>query len=311
MHSKVPSPLHRLNPQRIFFGWWLVGITVFITGLAFGPLLHGAGVFIVALRREFGWSQAILSVPWTLNRAAEGAILGPVEGYMTDRMGTRRMVFIGFLILGGGLISFSFISNVPGYFVAVAVLWLGAGMAGSIPLMAALNHWFIRRRTTAIAIGQMGGNLGGLFVPLLAGAIELVGWRVTTFWGGIGVLALAIPISQLIRNRPEQYGLLPDGDLPAQTSASINEGDISDRIDNVQEDPAFTVKEALKTGAFWTLSGAMGCAVAAALTIILFIVPSLEHRGISLEIAGTVVATYTAVSVVFRIIGGFVGDRVP
>ena len=314
MRQTAESPLRLLNPRRVFYGWWLVGITMFITAMAHGPLLHGAGFLMEVLKREFGWSQMVLSVPWSLNRAAEGALLGPIEGFLTDRYGTRRMVLAGFVILGAGAIAFSFIQNVPGYYIAVAVLWLGAGLAGSIPLMTALNHWFSRHLTKAIAIGQMGGNLGVFLVPALIGAIEAFGWRATTLWAGIAFLGIAIPIFFLVRNRPEQYGLRPDGDpAPQPSEATLPSGVTPSPTQDLlmTEDPGFTTGEALRTWAFWAISGANACAVAAALTVILFIVPSLLHQGVSPLIAGAVVATYGWTSVPFRLVGGFIGDRLP
>ena len=62
-------------------------------------------VWSVALESHFGWSRTQLSLAFTLTRV-EGGIMGPVEGYLTDRLGTRRMVLIGLLVLGGGFLFF-------------------------------------------------------------------------------------------------------------------------------------------------------------------------------------------------------------
>ncbi|MSQ40709.1 MAG: MFS transporter [Dehalococcoidia bacterium] len=302
--------MRALNPRRVFYGWWIVAITLFLTGIAFGPLLYGAGIMMVALKRDFNWSQSFLSLPWTLNRAVEGALLGPIDGWLTNILGPRRMVIIGILILGAGLIGFSLIETQWGYLIAVATLWLGANMALGIPLTTAMNNWFIRRRTIAMALGQMGGNLGGFLVPLLAASIEAFGWRTTTLWAGIGITAIAIPIGMAVRNSPEQYGLRPDGDPPLNPQENRADGQATTVLPHPQTaEVDFTATQAMKTWSFWLLSLSMGCAVAAALTVILYIVPALEHQGISLAIASTVVTVYTFTSVAARLVAGFLGDR--
>ena len=293
--------------RLVFYGWWLVAVAALIMAVAFGPIVHGAGVFMVALRREFGWSQWVLSVPFSLNRAAEGALLGPVEGYLTDRVGTRWMVLIGLIVLGIGFVMLSFANSILGYYVAVAIAWAGAGLAGFIPLMTAINNWFIRRRATAMAIGQAGVNLGGLLVPGIAWAVTATGWRNTALWFGIATLAVALPLSWFLRNRPEEYGLRPDGGNGTEARA-VGQG-LSP--DHEETDNSFTAWQAVRTRAFWAISFAHGFAAAAALTLILYIVPSLVHSGMSIEKASVVVTTYTLTAVLAQLAGGVVGDRFP
>ena len=67
------------RPNQIFYGWWLVGLTLITLTSIITPIFQGLGFFFVALERNFGWSRAILSVPFSLSRV-EGAILGPIEG---------------------------------------------------------------------------------------------------------------------------------------------------------------------------------------------------------------------------------------
>ena len=206
-------------PIQVFYGWWLVGITLFSLTFIITPIFHGLGFFFVALERQFGWSRAVLSVPFSLGRV-EGALLGPVEGYLTDRLGSRRMILIGFAILGAAFIFFSFIQGVIGYYVTFLLIFAGAGFGGFIPLIAAINHWFLRHRTKAMAIGLIGINLGALLAPLMGRAMDAYGWRAISLGLGISVLVLTVPIALLVRNRPEEYGQHPDGDPSSDPEAS-------------------------------------------------------------------------------------------
>ena len=291
---------------RIFYGWWLVGITVFTMTLVITPIFQGLGFFFVALEREFRWSRFLLSLPFALSRA-EGALLGPLEGYLTDRLGSRRMILIGFAILGAGFVSFSFIQGIVTYYITFLVIFAGAGLGGFIPLIAAINHWFVRHRAKAMAIGMIGINLGALLAPLLGLAIEEAGWRAVALGLGILVWVLAIPIALAVRDRPEVYGLRPDGDpptSPAATEASADEAAL-------EEDASFTVGEAIRTQAFWAITAAHGFSAIAAVTIAVHLIPAMTDIGMTLPMAGTVVLTFGVAGAVFQLIGGFLGDRLP
>ena len=304
MHDTSRMP-RRASPSRVFYGWKLVGLTVFTLAVIISPIFHGAGTFFYALEREFGWSRTVLGAAFSLSRV-EGAVLGPLEGVLTDRLGTRRMVLIGLLIVGAGFVFLATVQGVVAFYLALLVLFGGSGLGGFLPLMTAINHWFVRHRSKAMAIGMTGVNFGGLLVPALAWSIITFGWRETSLALGIGVWALALPVSMLVRNRPEEHGERPDGD-PPRTAAANGES-----IDGVIEEGGqdFTLGEALRTMAFWAITAAHGFSAVAAITISVHIIPALTDIDMSLPAAAGVVTTFTMIGVVFQLIGGFLGDRV-
>ena len=100
----MPTPVSK--PEGgLFYGWWLVGLSGFVMMLAHVPLFHAMSVWAVTLEREFGWSRTQLGLALTFTRI-EGGLMGPVEGYLTDRLGARRMVFFGLLFLSVGFFFF-------------------------------------------------------------------------------------------------------------------------------------------------------------------------------------------------------------
>ena len=290
------------RPNQIFYGWWLVGLTLLTLTSIITPIFQGLGFFFVALERNFGWSRAVLSVPFSLSRV-EGAILGPIEGILTDRLGSRRMILIGLGILGAGFVGFSMVNGVVSYYITFLVIFAGAGLGGFFPLIAAINNWFNRHRTKAMAIGMLGINLGALLAPFLGRAMDVYGWRALAMLIGIGVWLAAIPIAALVRNRPEDYGQLPDGD---------HVGTIDDRTGaEPDEDVDFTVGEAVRTMAFWGITAAHGFSAIASVTIAVHIVPAMTDIGMSLPQAGTVVLTYGVAGAICQVAAGFLGDRMP
>ena len=290
-------------PGNVFYGWWLVGITLFTLTAIITPIFQGLGFFFVALERHFGWSRAVLSVPFSLSRV-EGAILGPIEGYLTDRYGSRFMILIGLGILGGGFVAFSMVEGVLSYYVTFLVIFAGAGLGGFIPLIAAINNWFNRHRTKAMAIGMIGINLGALLAPFIGRAMDLYGWRTLALWLGITVWILAVPIALSVRNRPEDYGQRPDGDSVVYTREDMIDADPDDEVN-------FTVGEAVRTMAFWGITAAHGFSAIATVTMAVHIVPAMTDIGMSLPQAGTVVLTYGVAGGIAQLAAGILGDRLP
>ena len=209
-------------PRRVrgvFYGWWLVVISGFTMTVATVPLYHAMAIWSVALESHFGWSRGQLGLALTFTRI-EGGLMGPLEGYLTDRLGARRMVLIGLLILGVGFLAFAGVRNLWMFYVAFIIMALGQGLGSWLPLITTLNNWFVRRRTMAMGWSNVGSRLGALLlVPAIAWAIDpeqmRLGWQLTALILGVFILIVAVPLSRMIRNRPQDYGQRPDG-APAE-----------------------------------------------------------------------------------------------
>ena len=304
----------RSRAGGIYYGWRLVPIAGLIMVICTTPMFHAMGLWFVAMERAFGWNRTQLSLAFAFTRI-EGGILGPIEGYLTDRLGTRRLVFIGLTVMGVGWLIFSRVQSLWMFYVAYLVIALGQGLGSWLPLTTMLNHWFNRRRATAMGWANSSSRLGSLLlIPAIAWAIDPdfdhLGWSLTAALLGVVVVVLAFPLSRLIRNRPEEYGLLPDGDAPSHAERHESaQASRSSVVASVQVD--FTVKQALRTPAFWFISIGHGLTSMVLIGLMAHLPPMMTDQGHSLPTAGLVLTTYTVVSMVFQIIGGFVGDRVP
>ncbi|MEC8857206.1 MAG: MFS transporter, partial [Chloroflexota bacterium] len=295
----------------VFYGWWLVGISGFVMVITTVPLFHAMSVWAVALEREFGWNRTQLGFALTFTRV-EGGLMGPIEGYLADKVGTRRMVFIGMIILGGAFIFFAQVQNLWMFYLAYIFMALGQGLGSWIPLMTMLTQWFHRRRAMALGWSNMGSRLGALLlVPLIAWCIDpdqdRLGWRMTATILGVFMIVVAGPISRLIRNQPEDVGLLPDGDKPAPQPAD-NAGE-SDAASSYEAD--FTASEALQTPAFWLIAFGHGFTSMVILAIMAHLGLLMVDKGYQVQDAAFVVSVYTAVAMGFQLVGGYVGGKVP
>jgi MFS-type transporter involved in bile tolerance (Atg22 family) len=92
--------LESVNPLRrgrgIFYGWWLSGVAALVMIIGTVPLFQGMTAWFIVLEQSFGWSRAQLSIAFSLTRV-EGSIMGPISGFLIDKLGPRKMVLIGLL----------------------------------------------------------------------------------------------------------------------------------------------------------------------------------------------------------------------
>ena len=305
--GSMASPLARA--RGMFYGWKLVGIALLVTALAGGTVWSGVGVWVKALELQFGWSRTQLTGAFSLAQL-EGSILGPIMGYLIDRVGPRRMVLMGLVIIGLGFIAFSRTSHLVTFYVAYAMIMLGASAGVWLPLMAVINRWFNRKRGRAMAVAGEGFALGGLLiVPALAWAVDPghIGWSRTALVIGAIFLVVAWPISRSIRLRPEDYGEHVDGDPPYVGAATTQD---SPGPPAMEDDlPDFTARQAIRTRAFWFIT--FGHALSAMLigTLTVHMVPMLTDQGLSLQSAAFIWSVLMGVTAVFQLVGGYLGDR--
>ena len=267
-------------------------------------VFQGVGTFFVALERTFGWNRTTLSGAFALSRA-EGALLGPVEGFLVDRLGTRRMVIVGYLVMGLGFIFYSQIQTVWHFYVAYIAISLGSGVGGWIAFVTLINNWFSRRRALAMSIAVSGIQLGGFLVPLMAWGIESHGFRMTALGIGIVLIVVAVPASRFVRNLPEDVGSLPDGAPIRRTVGASGSSTQSDSGDV----PDMTPRQALKTVSFWVIAVARLTSVVSIVSLSVHLVPKLTDSGISLITANFVVTLYTFVAFLTGFLAGYLADR--
>jgi len=284
----------------IFYGWWIVGVAAFLLTLMSLTVFQGLGTILVALERQFGWSRTALSGAFSLARV-EGAILGPVEGFLVDRIGTRKMVLIGYILMGLGFIWLGQVKTLWAFYASFMTITLGSGLGGWLAIIAMVNNWFTRQRTFAMASTMSGIHFGGLFVPLLALGIETFEFRGAATIIGVFLLIVVGPAAKVIRNRPEDMNLQPDGDTERLSESVLTE----------DEEPDFTAGQALRTPVFWILTIMQVASSVAIVTLALHLVPKLTDMGMTLSGAGTVVLTYTIVALPSQFLSGYFADRLP
>jgi len=281
----------------IFFGWWIVLACFFIAVYVGGACFFGFTAFFEPIVDEFGWSYTQVSVAFSL-RGLEMGILAPIIGFLVDRFGSRKLTFSGVLVGGSALILLGLTKSVLMFYSAFFLLGLGAGGCTSTVLMTAVAQWFRKNVGKAMGIVACGFGFGGILIPLIVWLIDLQGWRTALIILGLGLWALGIPLSLMIRDKPELYGYLPDGEAPM--------GGIADHSAREMEGGDF--REALKDGNFWKI--ALGDAIRMMITaaIITHVMPYLSSIGVSRSRAALVATSIPLLSIIGRFGFGWLSD---
>ena len=289
----------------MFYGWWIVITSAILLTLMSLTVFQGLGTVLVSLERQYGWSRTALSGAFSLARV-EGAILGPIEGVLVDRVGTRRMVLIGFILMGLGFVWLSQVDTLWEFYAAFMTISLGSGLGGWLAIVAMVNNWLEKRRSFAMSIAMSGIHLGGLLVPIFALSIENYEFSATTIGVGIILLIVVGPATWIIRSKPEDMGLAPDGVSVVEESREL-----LGTSDPSEGESDFTVMQALKTPAFWILTVTQISSSVSIVTLALHLVPKLTDMGMTLSSAGTVVLVYTVVALPAQSIAGYLAERLP
>jgi len=294
---------------NVFYGWWITFAGAGLNLLQSALLGNAYGSYVVLLRDDFGWSKTALSAASSM-REAESGIMSPFQGWLLDRLGPRWVSRVGVLISGCGFMLFSQVNSLLTFYGAFVVMAIGGSLCGFLTNTFAVVQWFERRRSTALALTSTGFALGGMVVPLVVVALEVFGWRGTAFLSGIVVICVGLPLSQLLRGSPAEMGLAPDGE--PLDKALVDDAAASGQTYR----PAiaatdFTLREALRTPAFWFIAGGHGSALFVVSAMSVHLVSHLtESQGYSLGRANAIVFFMTLIFLIGTVSGGFLGDRV-
>ena len=284
--------------KKVFYGWWIVGACFLIMFCMGGVVFYGFTAFFEPIRREFGWSYTQISFAASL-RGMEIGLFAPVVGIMVDRFGSRKLILLGMVIVGLGLILLSRTQTLAMFYGSSLLIAFGAGGCALLVTMSVVVNWFRRRAGIALGVMMSGVGAGGLIIPLIVWLIDSYGWRSTLVTLGAGMWVLGIPLSFVIRNRPEQYGYLPDGEAPWEPiSNPENKGD------HVE----IGLREALTKKAFWYLSVAEAIRMLTVSAVMIHVMPYLSTMGIPRATAGMVAGAIPLFSIMGRFGLGWLGD---
>ncbi len=293
--------------RRIFFGWYLVAASVVANTIFSAAFFQGFGVLIIPIERTFGWDRWVISAAMSL-RQLQSSIVSPTVGFLLDRFSARKLIFWSAVISGAGFIGLGFTAGIVSFFLFFVIICLGAsGVSHAVTWPVIISRWFRRNRGLAIGLAVMGPIFGTPLVILNTQIEEAYGWRVVLFAYGAIVLIGITLLSMLVRDRPEPYGLRPDGDPPQESTAIERSADAAPR----RADAGLTLRAVLRTKDFWLFASYLSGTFTINSAIQVHMIPYFEQDvGLTAAWAAVVMAMVYIMSGIGRIGGGYLLDRI-
>ena len=292
--------------RKIFYGWWIVLATSLIHFWGGGTLFYSFTAFFNPIVDEFGWSYAAVSFAASL-RSIEGGIASPLVGFAVDRYGTQRLVLLGSILTGFGFILLSQINSLWTFYSIFFFLSVGGSFLFPVVGWTAVVNWFERKRGTALGILSAAVGAGGILIYVVNWLIGLYGWRHALTIIGVGMWVIGIPASRIVKHSPEHSGHFPDGERPAQHPLSNPRKSAPEQTGHAED---FSVRQAIKTKAFWVIALTVTISAAAVHTVTVHIMPYLISVGLIRETASLVASLVVLVSVAGRFGFGWLTNRV-
>lgn len=313
----------------IYYGWIILAISA--TSMFFsGPgQTYSISIFIDYYIDDFGLSRSLVSSIYSFATLLSGCLLF-IMGKMIDRFGQRKITFIVAIMLGLTCLWNSFIMGPIMLFIGFFMLrYWGQGSLVLLP-NTLVPQWFIKQRGRAFSFLNIGGFLGALSIPAInAWLIYTWGWPTTwRIWAFVILFGFAPLAYYLIRNKPEDMGLLPDSpsgrELPRvnnQTTTSSTDqskhplaNKTTVHLEDQPNDPSnievsWTLSEAIRTRAFWFILASVCVPSMVGTGIIFHLYSIFSENDLSRAAAPIVLGIIPIASFTTSFIGGFLIER--
>jgi len=284
--------------KKIFYGWWIVGACFLIGFYVGGVIFYGFTAFFEPIRREFGWSYTQISFAASL-RGLEMGLFAPIVGFLVDRFGPRTLIFSGTVVVGLGLILLSRTQSLAMFYSSFLIIAFGAGGCAMVVITSVVANWFRKKVSLALGVMMSGIGASGLLVTLIVHLIDGYGWRTTLILLGAVMWGLGIPLSFVIRDRPEKYGYLPDGEMSREPLSGFESED---------EGVEIGLGEVLRERVFWYLNIVEAIRMLTVSAVIIHVMPYLNSIGITRATAAIVAGAIPLFSIIGRFGFGWLGD---
>ena len=301
-HDLRPTDKPPRKP-RFFYGWVIVAVAALGTFSSSTETFPVLSIFLKPITEEFGWSRAEFTGAISLGGlVGSGAALA--TGPIVDRFGPRWALTFAYILIGTTFILMYFMSELWHlYALQVFARSMNTGVL-AVASAVIVPNWFIVKRGKATALAGLGFPAGASLIPLLiAFIVSVYSWREASLGAGIMILVVsAVPTALLLRRRPEDMGLLPDG-APPEAASDTPSRDL--RV----ADRSMRLGQAARHPALYLLIAAISLWWFGRTGVMLHAVPYMTDAGLSDAVAVGALAVHSAIGAVGAFAAGFLRDK--
>ena len=311
MNPKISEPGKNSSPRRrgVYYGWVIAGTLAVTETTSWGVLYYAFAVFLVPMQEELGWSRTAVTGAYSLGLLVS-ALAAPLAGRWLDRHGPRGLMTLGSMAGAVLLLGWAAVEDLLVFYL----VWVGIGLAMAAtlyePAFAVLAKWFERSRARALLLVTLAGGLAStIFLPLSAWLVETQGWRgaLLTLAAVLAILTV-LPHALVLRRRPEDLGLLPDGIEPTRSPPE----DTARMANELRtERRSVPLGAALRGPAFWLLVAALFLGTLSQAAMYVHLIPYLAEKDYRLGSAATLTGLIGVSQVFGRVVVTFLEGRLP
>lgn len=285
--------------KKIFYGWYIVGVTFIANFMSVGIGFYAFNAFMEPLCRLQGWTRTEISL--AISFGMFFGIFGQlIYGTIVTRIGPRVLMFLGAPVAGIAFIMLTRVDTLWQFYLVCGFLFIGNGAYGGIVANTAVNNWFINKKGIALGIATTGISLSGAVIPLIAMALILhTGMQDTSLWLGLIVMVIGPVAWFVVRNWPEDSGLLPDG----ETKGSNILPDIEEK------ETSWPLSLLVRTAAFWKIGIAYAMILIGTVGVMSQLKPNFTSQGFDDMTAMWMMAATAFMGAVGKYVWGMLCDR--
>lgn len=283
---------------RFFYGWVIVGATFVAQFVTMGSVFYTFGVLLKPLAEALQANRFLVSLALTCSMVL-GGVIGPVVGKLIAERSIRALMLGGAALMSVGFLAMSQVQALwQLYLTFGVVVSAGMALAGPLPNNALVANWFVRRRGTAMGISQFGISISGtVMVPLATWLVLDYGWRTTVMSLALAPALVLAPVVWLfVVKRPEDRGLLPDGEPPSEDGLEAAEEEV------------WTIRRAVRDRRVWLLTGTVGPGLMAIGAVVQAMHSHVTDLGLSGMQASAVIALMTLMGALAKPLFGILAD---
>jgi MFS family permease len=299
----------RLGPLKLpfFYGWVVVAVAFVTMGVGVSARTAFSLLFPPILE-EFGWERGVTAGAFSFGFLVT-AVLSPFLGRLMDRRGPRVVIELGVGLMATGLMLATLVRQ-PWHLYATLGVLVGSGgiVLGYTGHSLFLPNWFVRRRGLALSLAFSGVGVGSIILlPWLQRLIGQTGWRAACWTMGVLVLVLLAPLNLLLKRRPEDLGLEPDGDRSSRDAVGSRRTIV---VDPTWVAVEWTLARAVRTGRFWWIAVGYVCGLFAWYAVQIHQTKYLVEIGFSPTDAAWALGLVSLAGIPGQIALGHLSDRI-
>ena len=294
-----------------FYGWSIVG-AAFLSRFSFASGNASIlGLFFTPLNAQLGWSRTSIAGVLTLSRLFEG-ITSPIVGTLLDRYGSRWILVVGGIILSLGFMGLSTMTTLWHFYLVRGIFMaIGFSLVSMLVTNTTISNWFVVRRGRAIALAGMGTSTGMLIIsPITVAIIAVWGWQMAwIFFAVLAWVVVIIPSALIMKRRPEDIGLKPDGEVVSNYDYSNLQTEKRVQYNSANE-AVWTRRQVVRTPAFWLLITAISSSMLAFQGVNISIAPYAEDLGFGAAAIALMLMARSVATILVTPVWGMLSEHV-